>query len=81
MAQSHSFFCIATRRSVMTRAAKIASIVGTVLILINHSDTIMMNKGDWTTLLKCMLTFAVPYCVSTYSSVMAIREFETPEPA
>lgn len=65
---------IATDLTVVKRAGKIALIVGTLIALINHGDRIVtgsMQAGDW---LKCALTFLVPYGVSTYSSVMAVRE-------
>ncbi len=74
MAKDPTFLDLALQKSVMRRAAKISAIVGTILIIINHSDTIMMNSGSWITALKCALTYAVPYCVSTYSAVMAMRE-------
>ena len=74
MSNEASFLRIATDRSVMSRAARIALIVGVILIAINHGDRMMqgaMTATDW---IKCALTFLVPYCVSTYSSVMAVRD-------
>ncbi|WP_299369862.1 nitrate/nitrite transporter NrtS [uncultured Tateyamaria sp.] len=68
------FWTIATDRTVVARAFKIALIVGTVIALINHGDKVAtgaMTGIDW---LKCALTFLVPYSVSTYSSVMAVRD-------
>jgi len=49
-------------------------IVGPVIGFINHGDKILtgeMLASDW---LKFVLTFIVPYSVSTWSSVMAIRD-------
>ncbi|WP_415402817.1 nitrate/nitrite transporter NrtS [Tateyamaria sp. SN3-11] len=65
---------IATDRSVVLRAAKIALIVGVVIALINHGDRMVTGQMDATAWLKCVLTFLVPYAVSTYSSVMAVRD-------
>ena len=68
-----SFWSIATSAEVVRRATRIALIVGVVLALINHGDKIMtgtMDIGSW---LKGILTFLVPYCVSTYSAVEAAR--------
>lgn len=65
---------IAIDRSVVKRAAKIALVVGVVIALINHGDKIVTGRMDGAAWLKCALTFLVPYCVSTYSSVMAVRE-------
>lgn len=69
-----SFWQMAFTPKVSARAARVALIVGTVLIAINHGDKILtggMTTGAW---VKCMLTYLVPYAVSTYSSVMALRE-------
>ncbi len=69
-----SFFSIAREPSVVRRAVQIASIVGVVLAVINHGDRLASGNFDRVTILKIGLTFLVPYCVSTYSSVLAIRE-------
>mgnify|MGYP001800837604 CR=1 FL=1 len=69
-----SIWAIATDRSVVQRAAKIALIVGVVIALINHGDRFMTGTMDTKAWAKCALTFLVPYAVSTYSSVMAVRD-------
>lgn len=74
MAHTPTFWQIATDRSVVTRAARIALVVGTVIALINHGDRMMGGAMDGIAWLKCALTFLVPYSVSTYSSVMAVRD-------
>ncbi len=65
---------IAREKSVVVRALKYAAVVGSVLIAINHGDAIL--EGDITParISKMILTAMVPYCVSTLSSVGAIRE-------
>lgn len=73
-AGNQSFFFLATQASVMRRAAKIALVVGVVLAAINHGDRVIGGTVDSGILFKILLTFCVPYCVSTYSSVLAIRE-------
>ncbi|MEP1964044.1 nitrate/nitrite transporter NrtS [Tateyamaria sp.] len=65
---------IATAPSVAKRALKIALIVGTIIALINYGDRILAGEMDTVSWFKSMLTFLVPYCVSTYSSVMAVRD-------
>ena len=50
-----------------------AIVVGTILVVINHGDALArgdVTVGRW---LRIVLTVVVPYCVSTYSSVSAIR--------
>ncbi|WP_299141061.1 nitrate/nitrite transporter NrtS [uncultured Tateyamaria sp.] len=68
------FWTIATDRTVVRRAAKIALIVGTVIALINHGDKMVTGQMSGMAWIKCVLTFLVPYSVSTYSSVMAVRD-------
>lgn len=65
---------LATSRSVARRAAIVAAVVGTILVTINHAEALL--SGDFSTprLLRIGLTVLVPYCVSTYSSVSAIRD-------
>jgi len=47
--------------------AVVALVVGTVLNVINQGDAMLAGGPiDWT---KLLLTFAVPYCVSTYGAV------------
>ncbi|MBR9910874.1 MAG: hypothetical protein GYB33_11060 [Gammaproteobacteria bacterium] len=49
------------------RAFKLALVVGTLLTLINQGDALFRGQGlDW---LKVMLTYMVPYGVSTWTSV------------
>lgn len=75
------FFAIATKRTVAVRAVRVASVVGVVLAFLNHGDRLISGQLDMATCLKIALTFLVPYCVSTYSSVLAVRErMQTVEP-
>lgn len=71
---SESFLSLATQPSVVKRAVKIAFIVGIVLAAINHGDKLMTGALTTSLVVKILLTFFVPYSVSTYSSVLAIRE-------
>ena len=48
-----------------------ACVVGTVLILINHGDVIL--RGELPSLLKISLTYCVPFCVTTWGSVLGKR--------
>ena len=66
---------------VVRRALKYALVVGAILIAINHGDAIL--RGDLTAgrFLKMALTMAVPYFVSAFSSVGAMKELGTPHSA
>lgn len=49
------------------RSLAAAAIVGTVLNLINQGDALFTGRPlDWT---KLVLTYIVPYCVTTYGAV------------
>ncbi|MDA7965618.1 nitrate/nitrite transporter NrtS [Ruegeria sp.] len=73
-AEVTGFWQIATERSVVLRALRIALIVGFVLAIINHGDRLLTGSFDMGAVVKIILTFLVPYCVSTYSSVLAVRD-------
>ena len=66
-------FEIVTRSDVILRALKMASIVGIVLAIINHGDHILLGTMTVINWIKVLITFCVPFCVSTISSVLAIR--------
>ena len=79
--QAPSFFNIAFDRSVVMRSSRIALVVGSIIALINHGDRLFTGQIDAVMLAKIGLTFLVPYCVSTYSSVCAVRDrMQTIEP-
>jgi hypothetical protein len=71
--EGESWLALATSASVVRRALWMAALVGTLLITINHGDAVLRGDLDRTRLLKMALTLLVPYCVSTYSSVGAMR--------
>ncbi|WP_205737681.1 nitrate/nitrite transporter NrtS [Granulosicoccus antarcticus] len=60
----------------MKRALRVSILVGVVLATINHGDRLLAGDIDVSIMFKILLTFCVPYSVSTYSSVLAIREFQ-----
>jgi len=60
---------IAKRSDIVKRSYKIALFVGTVLALLNHGDKLILLQLSYLDFVKILLTYTVPYCVSTYSSV------------
>jgi len=68
------WFRIARRRDVVARGLKVALLVGTALTAINQGDVILSGQIAGAVLWKVPLTFLVPYCVSTYAGVEAIRK-------
>ncbi|MFT4926723.1 MAG: hypothetical protein ACI8WB_002821 [Phenylobacterium sp.] len=68
----NQWLTIAVGREVVLRSLKVALVVGILLTLINHGDVIYkegITGIDANRLLKIVLTFCVPYMVSTYASV------------
>ena len=60
-------------RPVMLTAIKVALVVGTVLALINHGPALLALELSRQQILQIALTYLVPYCVSTYSSVKVLQ--------
>jgi hypothetical protein len=57
------------------RALKLALVVGTLLTLINQGDVLLRGLApDW---LKLVLTYLVPYGVSTWTSIAKDLEQKT----
>ena len=65
---------IATEAAVVRRALKTTAAVGAILIAINHGAALIHGNFSSHHFLQMALTVLVPYCVSTSSSVAAIRE-------
>jgi len=62
---------IARQPTVVRTATRFALIVGPILVMINHGDTIIAGKMTTIDWLKSALTMLVPYTVSTLSSISA----------
>lgn len=65
---------IARRPAVVRRAWHYGLGVGTLLISINHGDAILRGDVSVARLVRMLGTMAVPYLVSTASSVSALRD-------
>lgn len=70
---------LAVRAEVVRRSVKVCLFVGTLLVLINYSDRVMSGELMATDFVRMLLTFAVPYCVSTYVSVATLIAEEIPD--
>lgn len=76
------WFRLARSRSVVRRASAVAAVVGVILVVINHGDAVFSGDISLSRALRMVVSALVPYCVSTYSSVSALRErMVTPEDA
>jgi len=74
MSKSKQMLEIALSKKVAMRSFKVALVVGASLMIINHGDALMNGNIDSERLIKILLTFCVPYLVSTYSAVSATIE-------
>lgn len=69
------FMRLALSGEVVKSAIKVALIVGTLLALINHGDSLLQMSLNAENIVQILLTYLVPYCVATYSSVKAIQAY------
>jgi hypothetical protein len=67
------FLALWFQRATVRRAVTVAMIVGPILTLINQYDAIASGSFGAKFFFKMGLTFLVPYSVSSYSSVIALR--------
>ena len=70
---STKFITLALSNKVVFSALKVSIIVGTLLAMINHGSTLLEMNLTREKITQILLTYLVPYCVSTYSSVKAIQ--------
>jgi thiamine transporter ThiT len=68
-----SFLQNAANKACVCRSLKIALVVGTVNGLITQFDAVFQRTLTATNILQIVLTYAVPYCVATFSSAMQAR--------
>ena len=71
MSSRNRAFAIARSRPVVMTALKVALVVGSVLALINHGPAMMRFSLTFENICQMLLTYLVPYSVSTYSAVVA----------
>ena len=70
------FMKVAMQAEVFRTAVKVALVVGTILALINHSSAIFNLTLTTQNVFQIILSYFVPYGVSTYSSVKTILKDE-----
>lgn len=70
--RNQTFLDIARRPNVVKSALIVGLVVGTLLNLINQGDAIL--GGGPIVVWKLLLTYVVPYMVSTYGAVTALRQ-------
>lgn len=71
--QMQIWFKIALQPAVVRRALKVSLLVGTLLTIINQLPRLLEQPLNTAIVLQIILTYMVPYAVSTYSAVEALR--------
>jgi len=66
MCRKPSFWAATVESDTVSRALKVAVVVGSILVFINQGDLIL--QGKLPPIWKLLLTYCVPYSVSTYSA-------------
>lgn len=69
---STNFFDLAFTDGTPKKAFFTACVVGTILAIINHGDTIL--AGNYPPLIKILLTYCVPFFVTTWGSYLGKRD-------
>lgn len=72
-----TYIILATEKTIFRRALRVALIVGIILNLINNPSLFHSFSFHEIHFGRILLTFLVPYGVSTYSSVLSNSKFNT----
>ncbi len=75
--KTQEWLALCVSKNIVRRAFFTSMIVGTILVVINHSDALITGKIDALRAFRMLLTYLVPYLVSTTSSVSTILSFQS----
>ncbi len=64
------------RPDVLKRSWRVALLIGTILIIINYFDRVLAGSLVTIDYFKMLMTYCVPFCVSTHASISAIIEHQ-----
>jgi TM2 domain-containing membrane protein YozV len=64
---------VMNKKNILT-ALLVAIIIGSLLNAINSYDVFIEGKFSAKNIIKIMLTYLTPFCVSLYSSVKAVKQ-------
>ena len=75
--QHFKIYCtIAVSRNIVNKALKVSLLVGSALNLINQGDILLAFNFEQINLVKFLLTYLVPYSVTTYTATSMKVEFQ-----
>lgn len=64
-------------KGVMQRATLTALVVGSILALINYGDALIQGTITPAQQIRMLITYLVPYSVSTFSSVSTLKSLKS----
>jgi len=67
---------LAFEKDVVRGALKTSILVGSILAAINYGDIMLNGDIGSVELVKIVMTYAVPYCVSTFAAVTTHRRID-----
>ena len=73
MSDFKELFVYACRPKTVWRALRVSAVVGTLLAVINHYDEWFVGEGSTTNVIQIVLTYLVPYLVSTHGQAYGSR--------
>ena len=73
------YFAIICDQEIMIKSLKISLVVGTILNIINQGEVILAFDFQNINFVKSLLTYAVPFLVSSYTAVSIKMKFKIGE--
>lgn len=70
----HTIIASSLERDTIVRSLKTALVIGTLLGLINHGQALVSGHFTWSDLVPLLVTYLVPFCVTTYGQVQGKRQ-------
>tara|TARA_R110002111_G_scaffold120446_7_gene183657 strand:+ start:1464 stop:1718 length:255 start_codon:yes stop_codon:yes gene_type:complete len=70
---------VAFSKEVMATAFRVALVVGSILAIINHGPKIYLGTLSQENVYQIIITYLVPYCVSTYSALKMFQRVKDAE--
>ena len=61
--------CALRHLPMLRRSLSVAVVVGTVLTLLNHGDTLLIGQWNYSLYYKIPLTYCVPFSVATFAAL------------
>ena len=70
----HTIIAYSLERDTIVRSLKAALVIGTILGLINHGQALVSGHFTRSELGPLLITYLIPFCVTTYGQVQGKRQ-------